>query len=263
VVFVGNLWTNTRKEIVKDFLKNVGASSWYHSMMTVQSKGNKLELKDTVDCNIIAPIQPMRPDVYASIGEQWIGDFAEGYHLPHLFTNWPRKSEWDIINDKSFKFSKSFGVASPKNGIFIALSTEDVQLDLLRNTAYRNPPWLPSFCGTHTYGKNQIQSKSTYGNKRYIYAYLPTEGSDIAEECIPKKLVKSPNGDRGLDAMLNILAHELIETVSGYDIGNLCVYRFGKIKTDSKGANYTEQIGSRKYFIQQNFNSKTHECMNG
>jgi len=142
------------------------------------------------------------------------------------------------------------------------LVADDVVFDALHNQAYRNPSWYSSFCGSHTYGKDDVlQASGGSSSYRDIYVFYPTAKTNL--NCIPSAMKKSPNDDPGLDAVMNVLAHELIETTSGYDIGNQCVYQFGNIKIDSKGKQYTETMGSYNYFIQQNYNYKTQTCMNG
>jgi len=147
-----------------------------------------------------------------------------------------------------------------------AIFMKDMIVSRLNSTLYRDPTWYQSFCGTHSRRKfldsdNKGNAKTMATRAKMIFVQYPTADTNL--NCIPSKMKLSPNDDAGLDAVVNILSHELIETVSGYDIGNLCVYDFGNIKIDSKGKQYTETMGSYNYFIQRNYNYKTGTCMNG
>jgi len=229
VLYSGS-WTPQQKQIIANFLQNVGNSSWYYQMMNKAPKENLLTLKS--DRDLSKRIKKNIDDLklkYDQSGESWIREFVE--------TNTIR----DYIS--------------------IFLLGPDATIPYLSSTSYRKPAWYQDFCGSHTFGIDEIQQKSKTKEKRFIVVQYPTAATNL--HCIPSKMKQSPNKDAGLDALINILAHELIETVSGYDIGNLCVYDFGTIQTASDGGSYTETMGAYKYFIQRNYNYKTQTCMNG
>jgi|ERR1700730_6024826 len=86
----------------------------------------------------------------------------------------------------------------------------------------------------------------------------------------------SPNGDRGVDAQVSILAHEIVGVASdadgwawynsgsgsdrGYENGDYCVWTYGTTYTVTgtndaarDGAEYNVVLGNKPYLIQRNF----------
>jgi len=254
-IFIGN-WNVNQRNIIKNFLGNVGASPWYFKMMNKMPTDNLLQLQaetlvPTGEWELESTsnqLSSLQHD-YLENREAFLANFKDLPTMKNKFYLGPRgtSAPGNLISDQ-------------ERGIFIYLFAADAVVPLLKDTNYRSPSWYSDFCGTHTYSKSPLSSISSLQNKRWIMAYYPTANTNLA--CIPSALRQAPNGDRSLDAMINVIAHELIETTSGYDIGNKCVYNFGNIKTDG-GVQYTERFGNSKYFIQQNFNFKTETCMNG
>jgi hypothetical protein len=82
----------------------------------------------------------------------------------------------------------------------------------------------------------------------------------------------SPNGDSDADSTINVISHELIETVtdpevgtpssfawqdsSGAEIGDKCNFNFGP--TDSRGADIT--INGHPYIVQQEWSNRVNGC---
>jgi len=220
----------------------VGASSWYYKMMNKappSTGGNKLVLKGVTTVSLTATNNYMSTFVDRSC----IGDGTSQMldTLRKYPTTYPNVASVDSM------------------GIYVFLIGPDVEWTT-------SEKWESRFCGSHTFGINDAQVYSSsiipgINKKRYIQANFPSSLNNL--NCIPSVLTTPPNGNIALDGMINILAHELIETVSGYDIGNQCVYRFGTIEKLSDGRQYTEMIGGKPYFIQKNFNYYTHQCNHG
>jgi len=235
-IYLGT-FTTAQRDTVNYFLKNVGASTWYYKMMNKappSTGGNKLVLKGVTTVSLEATKRFMSKfDDLNCIGggtSQMLAALREN--------NYPNVASVDSM------------------GIYIFLIGPDVPWSTSQK-------WKSQTCGSHTFGMNEAQvdcSSIITGihKKRYINAAFPSSLNNL--NCIPSALTSPPNGNKALDAMINVVAHELIETVSGYDIGNQCVYQFASKKTQS-GSQYTELIGGKPYFIQKNFNYKTQRCL--
>jgi len=242
LIFLGP-WQENNKALIRHFLNNVGTSSWYYQMLNKQvgkNPKNHILLKGEIEVPLdkIPPlIKGIYNDDYDAGGEYWLRSLKED-----LTKSYSAMKNWD------------------SKGIFIFLSSNQHSFPALKDTRWMEGSWYASFCGTHSFGINLTQKKSGTNKDRFIYAY---DQSLARSSCIPDSMSKPPNGDKSLDALINVIAHELIETTSGYDIGNQCVYQYGTIKKLPDGRQYTEKMGDKYYFLQQNFNYKTQKCMSG
>ncbi|CAF3299415.1 unnamed protein product [Rotaria socialis] len=81
----------------------------------------------------------------------------------------------------------------------------------------------------------------------------------------------SPNGDAGVDAMVSVIAHELVDTMSdpfgsawfgatGNENADKCAWAFGSLTRLSNGPSCSVLVGGRYYLIQQNWNANTQTC---
>jgi hypothetical protein len=93
------------------------------------------------------------------------------------------------------------------------------------------------FCGYHTefYLNNPSQT--------YKYAFIGNAGSQCLGSC---SAVQNLSGDAGVDGLISVVGHELIETVtdpnsngwfatSGDESGDLCNFNFGSTFATSSG----------------------------
>lgn len=284
-IYLGT-WNDRQKQTINYFLENVGKSSWYQRMFNGETNVNQLSFGgethlSPAETNQILSILKEKERLFMNYlvsGESWASVFNEVFNIDNidkcvmgnsnfLGIKLPKKyckSKYPSIQSAKIQSAIKAGKSgnSEENPIFFFLLGPDVHIPILNNEKYLKPTWYERYCGTHTFGNNYVQKKSrSTRNERFVVAYYPTQSNNL--NCIPSKMTKSPNGDAGLDAILNVIAHEFVETVTGYDIANQCVYQFGNIKTDVNGGNYTEKIGDKRYFIQQNFNYKTQTCENG
>jgi len=229
-------WTEQKKAVIKNFVTHVGGSPWYYRMMNRAPSGNKITLVDEIHfpTHMTPPlVSSINFESFFESGEYWLSNLKRGIR------KFPKVLTWE------------------EDAIYIFLSGEGHSFPLLMDGRYKGFDWYSSFCGTHSFGKNQLGVVST---EKSIYAY---DQSLARSSCIPDSMTNPPNGDKSLDALINVIAHELIETTSGYDIGNQCVYQYGTIKKLPDGRQYTEKMGDKYYFLQQNFNYKTQTCMSG
>jgi hypothetical protein len=136
------------------------------------------------------------------------------------------------------------------NGIYFVLTSPDVNMT----------GFCTSFCGFHTSG--------TFGPTDIKVAFV----GDPATQCPLKPGVPScsaqtlsPNGNEGADAMANVMAHELNETVTdphgdawfhintAGENGDLCNFKFGTTFPSLNGAHANVVLSGRQFLIQSNW----------
>lgn len=115
------------------------------------------------------------------------------------------------------------------------------------------------FCAYH--------SSFTSGSQEVLYANQPYTGTTPVGCTTPT----SPNGDLDADSTINVVSHELIETVtdpsvgnsnyawldsSGSEIGDKCNFVFGA--TDSGGADL--RVNGHGYIVQQEWSNRVIGC---
>ncbi len=137
------------------------------------------------------------------------------------------------------------------NAIYFVLTSSDV-------TA--SSGFCTQYCGWHT--------KGTVANVANVkYSFVGNANRCLAS-CAPQ--TNSPNGNAGVDGMVSVLAHELVETLSdpqlnawydsqGAENADKCAWTFGGAqKVAANGSFYNVTLGTRNYAIQRNLaaNSK-------
>lgn len=109
------------------------------------------------------------------------------------------------------------------------------------------------YCGWHTHTSvNGVDIK---------YSFVGNAARCLTS-CAPQSV--SPNGNAGVDGMVSVLAHELVETVSDPDLNawydssgaenaDKCAWTFGQSQYQvANGAFANMKIGARDYLIQRN-----------
>src|SRR6185503_2590924 len=136
------------------------------------------------------------------------------------------------------------------NGIYFVLTSPDVT----------ETGFCTTFCGFHTFG--------TFGATTIKVAFV----GDAATQCParPGQLGCSaqsltPNANEGADAMANVMAHELNETVTdpelnawfhidgSGEVGDICASDFGTTFTALNKARANVVLSGRQYLLQSNF----------
>ena len=145
---------------------------------------------------------------------------------------------------------------SDSNGIYFVLTTSDVN---------QLPGFCISYCGWHSVTNiNGADIKYSFvGNSDHC------NGGCAAQ-------VISPNNDSGADGMINVIAHELEESISDPDLNawwddvsggenaDKCVWTFGDLLGGTIGnGGYNETINGVNYLIQMNWeNARGGGCDN-
>jgi len=119
------------------------------------------------------------------------------------------------------------------------------------------------YCGWHTNGAVNGQDIK--------YSFIGNPSSCLAG-CSPNNQNVSPNGNPGVDAMVSVTAHELMEAISDPDLNawydatgqenaDKCAYKYGTTSTLSSGAIYNVAFGGHQYLIQQNWDATSQSCL--
>lgn len=137
------------------------------------------------------------------------------------------------------------------NGIYFVLTSPDVA----------QGGFCSSYCGWHDH--------ATVSGADVKYAFVG-DASRCPSACAAQ--TTGPNGDMGADAMASVVAHEAEEATTDPDLdawydrrGNenadKCAWRFGTSYTTANGAKANVKLGSRDYYLQQNWvNASTGAC---
>jgi hypothetical protein len=124
------------------------------------------------------------------------------------------------------------------NGIYLILTSPDVNA---------TSGFCRTYCGFHT----------SFNGVRYLWV------GNAETQCIGAcSAGKGPNGQRGADAMVSILLHEIAESVTDsgfdaylsdaqYETGDLCAWNFGTTTSLPDGGKYNVQIGAKNFLLQQ------------
>ena len=131
------------------------------------------------------------------------------------------------------------------NAIYFLLTSSDV-------TATSG--FCTQYCGWHT--------KGTIGGVANIkYSFVGNANRCLAG-CAAQTV--GPNGNAGVDGMVSVLAHELVETLSdpllnawydsaGAENADKCAWTFGSAQTvDGNGAYSNVALGARRFLLQRN-----------
>src|SRR5579864_7160019 len=135
------------------------------------------------------------------------------------------------------------------NGVYFVLSSSDVDQ---RGSLGE---FCVQFCGFHTH--------ATLNGVDIKYAFVGNIARCPAA-CAASNLGPGPNDNAGADAMANVMAHELNESVTDPDLnawfdsigqenGDKCNFNFGPEFITANGAPADVTLGGRNFLIQQNW----------
>lgn len=139
---------------------------------------------------------------------------------------------------------------SDSNGIYLVLTSADVK---------ESSGFGSRYCGWH--------SRTTFKRKpvRFVFAGDPTTQAPTG--CVPK-VTRTPNGDRGADAMASTIVHEIDETLTDPDIdawydrwgsenADKCAWTYGYTYRAANGGTANVRLGGHDFLIQQNWVART------
>ena len=131
---------------------------------------------------------------------------------------------------------------SDPNGVYFVLTSPDVVES-------------SGFCGYHDH--------TIIGTTDIKYAVVGNKLTQGLDNCAIQSSA-SPNGNPAADAMVNVVAHELVEAVTdptieawfdsyGDENADKCAWTFGHTYTLGNGSKANVRLGARDYMIQQNW----------
>lgn len=140
------------------------------------------------------------------------------------------------------------------NGLYLILADPTVQ-----------HPTLKTACGWH----NTV----TVQSKKLMYAFV---GNPLyrLNGCVCFNMHSSPNGDIGIDGLINPMAHEIVEVATdpfgtawfdgrGNENADKCAYNFGTPYQTANGAWANMHIGQRDFLVQTNWHPTSNACVMG
>lgn len=128
------------------------------------------------------------------------------------------------------------------NGIYFVLTSPDVT----------EGHFCTRYCGYHT--------QETFSSTDIKYSFVGNPATQCPNSCSAQTV--TPNGNLGADAMANVMAHELSETVTdpdldawfdsmGNEVGDLCNFTFGPTFVNGNGSQFDVVLNGRQFLIQQ------------
>jgi hypothetical protein len=171
----------------------------------------------------------------------------------------PAKSTYggQTLSDASvFSLVKAFAGTGDPNAIYLVLSSSDIK---------ESSGFLTKYCGWHSYG--------TIGVNKIKFGFIGNPSKNLAA-CAVQSV--SPNGNAGVDAMVSVIAHELVETVTdpllnawyngaGSENSDMCSWTFGSNVRQTNGAYWnvtlpTQNGQSRNYLLQRQLGVNDSKC---
>jgi len=143
-------------------------------------------------------------------------------------------------------------LVTDSNGVYVVLTSSDVTV----------ADFLTLLCAYHgAYVSGQTTVK---------YAFIGDASKHLAS-CSPQP-TNSPNNNPAADAMVSVIAHEVVEAVSdpeglswfdqaGYENADKCAWTYGAASKTANGSFANMTIGNRQYLVQQNAAANTNTCV--
>jgi hypothetical protein len=138
------------------------------------------------------------------------------------------------------------------NGVYVVLTAAGV-------TATSG--FLTKYCGWHTHASMAAK------DIKFSFVGDPT-GASLAN--CAAQTASSPNGSPGVDALISVLAHEIVEAAtdpdlnawfdrSGAENADKCAWTFGTTYKATNGSTANMKLGARDFLIQRNWKAGTNQ----
>lgn len=155
----------------------------------------------------------------------------------------------------------SAGAAPDVNAIYLVLSSSNIN---------ESSGFLSKYCGWHSYNSR------SFGGKPIKYAFVGNPNKSLGS--CSYQTATSPNSNPAVDAMVSVIAHELMETVSdpqlnawyngaGAENADMCGWTFGSTQTLQANGSYANVTlparggsTSRPYLLQRALASSNSKC---
>ena len=179
-IYYGN-WTDSQKDILEHFMKNIGTSGWYG-----------INRKYYYQADLESPQIPVSGSV--TLKKTVVDLYSRGSHLTG-------NALPELIQEKI----DSKELPEDTSAVYFVLTSGDVYESIRPDLGRAS--FCSSYCGYHV----SWQLKS---GKRIYYAQVgnPTRCLSGCAATVNSKI--SPNNDIGVDGMISALAHELVEAIT-------------------------------------------------
>jgi hypothetical protein len=235
-IWYGNWSGNTATSIVPQFVRDLNRSLYYNTNTTY----SQMEIAYDATGHVIDPYQDHVANSLA-FGGQVFDAYSFGASLD-------RSGVQNVVNR-----ALSTGLPVDGNGIYLVLTSADV------NVTDGSDSFCTNFCGYHSYVR--LHSADV----KYGFIGNPDRCGGTCTSNSPP-LRSGPNGNPGADGMVNVLAHEINETVTDPyinawfrgnttgEVGDLCAWNFGPGPFGpNPNAPFNVTLNGRHYLIQTNY----------
>lgn len=244
VIYYG-VWEDRAKSLIETFIKNIGASSWGSVMKEYYYQADANSTRRYVSGEI-------------KLAGTFSDYYSQGYQLSGKATQ--------KIVQTAFENLK---MPKEKESIYLVLTDPDVSES--RDHDIGTATMCTDYCGYH--------SNSKLEGYEFYYAMVGNPQQCLGSCADYYNLRTSPNGMPAIDAMLSVIAHELVESISDPDLfknkeawatpylqenGDVCGWKFGETyRLEDNEAIANMNIAGVDYLIQQNWSPAKGECVTG
>ncbi|KAK6093398.1 hypothetical protein MT418_006024 [Batrachochytrium dendrobatidis] len=239
-------WSAAQKSIIEDFTNGLGQSTWWGVLKGYYSQQTTSGQKTFVSgaCALGGTVS----DNYT------LGKSLSGTNIP------------DLINT----YVGSGALPDDPNGVYVVLTAPDVS-ESVRADASNTGTFCKDYCGYHL-------TTTLASGSRVPYAMVGNPSVSCMNGCGPSQNANaSPNGDAGVDAMLNTVAGQIASAVinpqsdgirawqdaNGFEGSDLCSFSFGTTAKTANGGTYNLGWANRNFLIQQNWDLTSQSCISG
>jgi len=174
------------------------------------------------------------------------GDVTSAGQIVDAYSRGKRLTDMDVRRIVATAL-KDGSLPTDDHGIYTVVTSADV---------VESSGFTTSYCGWHSHAR--------LAKTDIKFAFVGDPTTQGLAKCSAQ--TSSPNGNPGADAMVSIFAHEIVETVTdpdadawydsaGAENADKCAWTFGPDTYQVNGAKANVLMGSRNYFIQQNWNA--------
>jgi hypothetical protein len=240
LIFYGDAtWTLAAYPIVRDWASGYTQTPPSLSNILTQYPKGTIPFKDAVTLSTVGN----------DVGAVFYG-YTHGAHLSDVLVQL-------IVMDAI----TSGQMALDDKAVYFVLTSPDVT-DISISGAF-----CISYCGYH--------GNFSFMGKDLKYAFVGDASTQCLMACVALNTVTSPNGNVGVDGMLNVMSHEGAEAftdpddftgpfgwydgITGDEIGDKCNFTFGTVSTGGPGF-WNQSWAGRKYLLQELWDNSTSSC---
>jgi len=223
---------NGGKQIILDFINNLGGSPW-------------------MDVIAGSALYPAYNDEYGhtvtgrlgTVISQDVGT-SPGIQSPYTY-NLRSSDIWTIV---SYYVTHYRGGVYDANALYLVLTSSTVNQANSKTSAF-----CSAYCGWHA-------NEGLSNNQQIKFAWIGNSAHFCLSSCSAQST--GPNSNAGVDAMISVIAHEIIEMTTdpqlnawfdgnGWEDGDKCAWTFGSALYVSHNAWANMHLGSRDFLVQR------------